>query len=97
MHPHALIDGNDIRRYKVKSLRRQVSVVLQQSILFRRSVKDNIAYGHPNATMNNILAAAEAAHADEFISGMPEAYNTMLDERNRLLGTLARLLGDEEP
>ena len=76
-----LIDGNDIRRYKVKSVRRQVSVVLQQSILFRRSVKDNIAYGHPNATMNNILAAAEAAHADEFISGMPEAYNTMLDEQ----------------
>ena len=76
-----LIDGNDIRRYKVKSVRRQVSVVLQQSILFRRSVKDNIAYGHPNATMNNIFAAAEAAHADEFISGMPEAYNTMLDEQ----------------
>jgi ABC-type multidrug transport system fused ATPase/permease subunit len=76
-----LIDGQDIRRYKLKSVRRQISVVLQQSILFRRSVRENIAYGRPNATMDDIVAAAKAAHVDEFISQMPERYNTMLDEQ----------------
>jgi ABC-type multidrug transport system fused ATPase/permease subunit len=76
-----LIDGYDIRRYKLKSIRRQISVVLQQSILFRRSVRENIAYGRPKATMEEVVAAAQSAHADEFISRMAEGYNTMLDEQ----------------
>ena len=75
------IDGEDIRRYKLKSLRKQISVVLQESILFRRTVRENIAYGKPKATFDEIVAAAKAAEAHDFITAMPEGYDTMLDEQ----------------
>lgn len=76
-----LIDGVDIRTYRLRSLRGQIGVVLQEPILFRRTVRDNIAYGKPGATDAEILAAAQAARALEFIEAMPEGFNTMLDER----------------
>src|SRR5215510_1003891 len=65
------IDGRDVRRYKLKSLRRQMSFVLQETLLFRAPVWQNIAYGRPEASRAEILHAAELANADEFIRDMP--------------------------
>ncbi len=76
-----LIDGEDIRRYKVKSLREQISVVLQDPLLFRRTVRENIAYGKPEASPEEIMAAAKAAQAHEFIMKLANGYDTFLDER----------------
>jgi ATP-binding cassette, subfamily B, bacterial len=75
-----LIDGQDIRQYKLRSLRSQIGVVLQESFLFRRSVFENIRYGKSNATEAAVRAAAKAAHADEFIEQLPHGYDTVLDE-----------------
>jgi ATP-binding cassette, subfamily B, bacterial len=75
------IDGQDIRRYQLRSLRRQISVVLQDSILFRRTVRDNIAYGKPGATFAEVVTAAKEAEAHEFIASLPDEYETMLDEQ----------------
>src|SRR5881397_1727015 len=71
------IDGTDIRRFKIKSLRQQISFVLQESLLFRASVWQNIAYGKPEAGRDEIIRAAKLAYADEFIERMPEGYDTM--------------------
>jgi ATP-binding cassette subfamily B protein len=75
------IDGEDIRSYKLKSLRRQMSFVLQETLLFRAPVWQNIAYGKPEATREEILRAAELANADEFIKDMPQQYDTMVGEK----------------
>jgi len=75
------IDGEDIRKYKIKSLRQQMSFVLQETLLFRAPVWQNIAYGKPEATREEILRAAELANADEFIKNMPEQYDTMVGEK----------------
>jgi subfamily B ATP-binding cassette protein MsbA len=75
------IDGEDVRRYKMKSLRRQMSFVLQETLLFRAPVWQNIAYGKPEATREEILRAAELANADEFIRNMPQQYDTMVVEK----------------
>jgi subfamily B ATP-binding cassette protein MsbA len=75
------IDGQDVRSYKLKSLRRQISFVLQETILFRAPVWQNIAYGRPEATRQEILRAAELANANEFIRHMPQQYDTMLGEK----------------
>jgi subfamily B ATP-binding cassette protein MsbA len=75
------IDGQDIRRFKIKSLRQQISFVLQESLLFRAPVWQNIAYGKPEATRDEIIRAAKLANADEFIVKMPEQYDTMIGER----------------
>jgi ATP-binding cassette, subfamily B, bacterial len=75
------IDGQDIRSYKLKSLRRQMSFVLQETLLFRAPVWQNIAYGKPEATREEILRAAELANADEFIKNMPQQYDTMVGEK----------------
>jgi subfamily B ATP-binding cassette protein MsbA len=75
------IDGEDVRRYKMKSLRRQMSFVLQETLLFRAPVWQNIAYGKPEATREEILRAAELANADEFIRNMPQQYDTMVGEK----------------
>jgi ATP-binding cassette subfamily B protein len=75
------IDDKDIRSYKLKSLRRQISFVLQDSLLFRAPVWQNIAYGRPEATREEIIAAAKQANADEFIVKLPEGYDTMVGER----------------
>ena len=75
------IDGEDVRRYKLKSLRRQMSFVLQETLLFRAPVWQNIAYGKPEATREEILRAAQLANADEFIRDMPQQYDTMVGEK----------------
>ena len=74
------IDGRDIRKFQLQSVREQIGVVLQESFLFRRSIRDNIAYGKPRTNMDEVRAAAEAAHAHEFIERLPEGYDTVLDE-----------------
>jgi ABC-type multidrug transport system fused ATPase/permease subunit len=80
-----LIDGEDIRRFQVESLRKQMSVVLQESVLFRRTIRENIAYGKPEATKDEIVAAARAAQAHDFIVQLPRGYDTVLDERGENL------------
>ena len=76
-----LIDGQDIRRFTLESLRRQMSVVLQESILFRRTIGENIAYGKPQARFEEIVTAAEAAQAHGFIMKLPHGYDTLVSER----------------
>ncbi|MCG1023160.1 ABC transporter ATP-binding protein [Sutcliffiella horikoshii] len=75
------LDGVDIRDVTVQSLRKQIGIVLQDSILFSDTVRENIALGKPNATMDEIIEAAKAANAHEFISGLPEGYETKVGER----------------
>jgi ATP-binding cassette, subfamily B, bacterial len=75
------IDGQDIRRFTQKSLRQQISFVLQDTVLFHGPVWKNIAYGKPEATRSEILRAAELANAHEFIERMPDGYDTILGER----------------
>ena len=76
-----LVDGHDIRTLKIKSLRQQVAMVLQDPFLFPLSVADNISYGKPEATHEEIVNAAVAANADEFIRRMPKGYDTVIGER----------------
>jgi len=75
------IDGWDVRRFRQRSLRQQISFVLQENILFHAPVWQNIAYGKPEATRAEILRAAQLANADEFIAEMPQGYDTMIGER----------------
>ncbi|HKQ05788.1 MAG TPA: ABC transporter ATP-binding protein [Blastocatellia bacterium] len=75
------IDGRDVRGYKLKSLRQQISFVLQENLLFRAPIWQNIAYGKPQAKREEIVRAAHLANADEFINRLPEGYNTMVGER----------------
>lgn len=75
------IDGQDIRRFKQKSLREQISFVLQDTLLFHGPIWQNIAYGKPDASREEILRAAELANASEFIEKMPEGYDTLVGER----------------
>jgi subfamily B ATP-binding cassette protein MsbA len=79
------IDGVDIRQYKLQALRNQIGYVLQETVLFRGTVRDNIAYGRAGATEEEILAAAKLANADEFIARMPHGYDTMVGERGDTL------------
>jgi subfamily B ATP-binding cassette protein MsbA len=79
------IDGQDVRNYTVKSLRQQVSMVLQETILFHAPVWQNIAYGRPDATREEIIRAARMANADEFIEKMSRGYDTMIGERGETL------------
>jgi subfamily B ATP-binding cassette protein MsbA len=81
-----LIDDVDVRQIRVEDLRRQFSVVPQESVLFAASIRDNIAYGRPDATDAEIRAAAGAANADEFISHLSNGYDTVVGERG---GTLS--------
>ncbi len=75
------IDGIDVRELQLASLRRQVSVVSQDTFLFNTSVADNIAYGSPQATPEQIRAAAKAAYAEEFVDKLPKGYDTVIGER----------------
>jgi len=75
------IDGRDIRTYKLQSLRGQMSFVLQETLLFRAPVWQNIAYGKPQASRTEIIKAAEIANAAEFIDKLPNGYDTLLGER----------------
>ncbi len=74
------IDGKDIRSYTLKSLRRQMSFVLQETLLFRAPLWQNIAYGRPEARRSEIVDAAKLANAHEFIEKLPEGYDTMIAE-----------------
>jgi ATP-binding cassette subfamily B protein len=75
------IDGVDLRDLRLKSLRDQISVVLQEPLLFSGTIEDNIRYGRLDATKEEIVAAARAANADGFISGLPHGYGTVIGER----------------
>jgi ATP-binding cassette, subfamily B, bacterial len=75
------IDGTNIRNYTMKSVRQQISFVLQETLLFRAPIWQNIAYGRPEASRQEIMRAAKLANADEFIADMPEGYDTMIGER----------------
>ncbi len=74
------IDGHDIRNVTLRSLRSQIALVSQQTILFNDSVRNNIAYGNTDASLENIIAAARAACAHEFIEELPEGYDTLIGE-----------------
>ncbi|MEC5231165.1 ABC transporter ATP-binding protein [Bacillus inaquosorum] len=76
-----LIDGTDIRDYEARSLRNQVGMVLQDTFLFSETIRENIAIGKPGATLEEIIEAAKAANAHEFIMGFPEGYETRVGER----------------
>ena len=80
-----LIDGRDIRDYTIESLRRQIGIVLQESVLFAMSVRDNIALGAPGVTESEIEAAARLANAHDFILELPQGYDTLLGERGATL------------
>jgi len=79
------IDGVDVRDYTLQGLRGCIGFVLQDTVLFKGTVRDNIAYGRPSATHEEIVEAAKAANADEFISRMPNGYDTEVGERGLTL------------
>ncbi|HWI64078.1 MAG TPA: ABC transporter ATP-binding protein [Symbiobacteriaceae bacterium] len=76
-----LLDGTDIRDVTLESLRRNIGIVLQETFLFSTTLKENIAYGKPDATMPEIIAAAKAAQIHEFIDSLPDKYETVVGER----------------
>ncbi|TJY44280.1 ABC transporter ATP-binding protein [Cohnella pontilimi] len=75
------LDGVDIRHLELQSLRRQISIVFQESFLFSTTIKENISYGVPEATMEEIVEAAKLAMADDFIRELPQGYDTIVGER----------------
>jgi ABC-type multidrug transport system fused ATPase/permease subunit len=79
------IDGADIRDLKVQSLRKLIGMVSQDTFLFSRSIKENIAFGIRDATMDNIVKCAKVAHAHEFITSFPRGYDTVVGERGNTL------------
>src|SRR5262249_23382834 len=86
-HGAVLLDGSDLREYRIHDLRRQFSVVLQEPVLFATSVAENIAYAKPDASNEEIYAAARSANSHEFIMRLPEGYETNVGERGgRLSG-----------
>lgn len=89
-HGRVLIDGRDIRDFTLESFRRQVSFVMQDTLLFRASVARNIACGRPDATEDQIFRAARLARADEFIRTLPDGYNTLLGEGGQALSRSER-------
>ena len=98
------VDGHDLRTVTLESLREQIGLVTQETVLFNDTVKNNIAYGRADVSMDKIVAAAKAAHAHEFIEGLPEGYETMLGERGARVSvgqrqrlTIARALLKDPP
>ena len=75
------VDGVDVRKVDLVSLRKQIGIVLQTSLLFSDTIKANIAYGRPEATLDEVIAAAKAAQAHEFIQGFTNGYDTIVGER----------------
>jgi ATP-binding cassette subfamily B protein len=76
-----LVDGHDVRDVKLQTLRQQIGIVMQETLLFADTIRANIAYGRPGATDAEIRSAARAARADEFIERLPGAYDTPVEER----------------
>jgi ATP-binding cassette subfamily B protein len=80
-----LMDGRDLRDFTLESLRSRISVVLQDNVLFAATVRDNIAYGAPGASLDEVQQAAKLANAHEFIMALPQGYDTVLGERGSTL------------
>ncbi|PYK99648.1 MAG: ABC transporter ATP-binding protein [Verrucomicrobia bacterium] len=80
-----LVDGHDVRDVRLKSLREQIAVVLQEPLLFPISIAENIAYGRPGASRSEIEASARVAHAHEFVLQLPQGYDTVIGERGATL------------
>jgi ATP-binding cassette subfamily B multidrug efflux pump len=80
-----LIDGHDVRDVTIASLRAHIGIVLQETTLFSGTIRDNIAFGKPNASMDEVIAAAQAAAAHEFIMEFPQGYDTPVGERGSTL------------
>jgi ATP-binding cassette subfamily B protein len=76
-----LIDGHDVREVKLDSIRSQIGIVLQDTTLFTGTIRENIAFGRPDATLEQIIAVAQAAEAHDFIMSFPDGYNTRVGER----------------
>ena len=79
------IDGHELRDVKLESLRAQIGIVLQETTLFTGSIRDNIAFGKPDATMDEVTTAAKAAAAHDFIMSFPDGYETPVGERGSTL------------
>jgi subfamily B ATP-binding cassette protein MsbA len=99
-----LFDGHELRTVTLESLRGQIGLVTQETVLFNDTVKNNIAYGRSDIPMDRIVAAAQSAHAHEFIEGLPEKYDTVVGERGTRLSvgqrqrlTIARALLKNPP
>jgi ATP-binding cassette subfamily B protein len=82
---HVTIDGVDLKKVNLEDYRRQVGAVLQESYLFPGSIKDNISYGRPDCTMEEVISAAKAANAHDFVVGFPDGYDTYVGERGQRL------------
>ena len=80
-HGRILIDGHDLRKIRLRSLRRHIAVVLQDTFLFNGTVRENLIYGKPDATEEEMIAAAKTAYAHEFIMNLPHGYDTEIGER----------------
>lgn len=80
-----MLDGYDVRDVSLDSLRRQIGIVLQETILFGGTIRENIGYGRPDATEDEIIAAAKTAEAHEFIASFPDGYDTAVGERGVML------------
>jgi ATP-binding cassette subfamily B protein len=80
-----LLDGVDIRRYRLADLRNQFAIVLQDPVLFSTSIAENISYARPEAGKEEVVEAAKAANAHEFIAHLPEGYETLVGERGMRL------------
>jgi len=76
-----LVDGVDVREWDIESLRSQIGIVMQQPILFSGTIRDNIAYGNPSASLEEVIAAAKAAQAHDFIIAMPDGYDSTVASR----------------
>jgi ATP-binding cassette subfamily B protein len=85
VHGHVMLDGRDLRDYRLADVRNQFALVLQDPVLFAASVAENIAYARPGATRAETEAAARAAHAHEFITRLPQGYDTRVGERGMSL------------
>ena len=99
-----LIDGNDVRRFDIESLRTNVSIALQENVLFGMTVRDNIRYVVPDANDDDVMKAAEVACADDYIASLPDGLDTMLGDRGGRLSTgqrqrlsIARALAKNAP
>ncbi|HIE69677.1 MAG TPA: ATP-binding cassette domain-containing protein, partial [Planctomycetes bacterium] len=79
------LDGIDLRDLRIDDLRQQFSVVLQDPVLFKKSISENIRYARPDASMEDVIEAARLAHADEFINTLPNGYDTVVGERGMRL------------